>query len=430
MKNYIILIIAITLFASCQTKEKEETTQTVFPYMVSDVDADSPMSAAMKRSFHEYPSPLLAENELYSQFKYTKLKGFDYNGGDGTITRRDPSKVLLENGKYYVWYTKRATKVRPIGLGNAKNATEEIPSADWDLSEIWYATSEDGFTWEEQGVAVTRPAKPIPGFRSVATPDILKWKGKFYLYYQAFSETPGLKGDDCVASVSYADSPDGPWIHYNKVVLPTGPKGSWDQFTVQAPTPLIHNNKVYMYYKVDFNRPIGNRVGYNGKWSAIGLAISENPLGPFEKHPLNPVQNSGHEICLFPFKEGVASLTIRDGNEHFTIQYAKDWVNFEIESITEMMPIGPNAFIPDAFADNGDGRGITWGVCHFRNVKGSDGKYYSELARFDCDLSLDVHDPEMKKFNNLWSPDIYYKLKLSKAQRERIQKENRERIIE
>jgi hypothetical protein len=58
------------------------------------------------------------------------------------------------------------------------SAVEQIPSTDWDLCEIWHATSEDGFTWEEQGVAVPRPPKPSPGWRSVATPDILVWKGK------------------------------------------------------------------------------------------------------------------------------------------------------------------------------------------------------------------------------------------------------------
>ena len=47
------------------------------------------------------------------------------------------------------------------------------------------ATSEDGFTWTEQGVAVPNPAKPIPGWRSISTPDILVWKGKYFLKYSS-----------------------------------------------------------------------------------------------------------------------------------------------------------------------------------------------------------------------------------------------------
>ncbi|MEX0320880.1 MAG: family 43 glycosylhydrolase [Puniceicoccaceae bacterium] len=398
-----------------------------FPYAVSEYSTQREMSSAMRRSFEQYPTPLNAENELYSQFKYTKLKGLDYNGGDGTVTRRDPSKVILEDGKYYMWYTKRDTKTPPAGVFSkdySQMITEgeiteddEIPTTDWDLAEIWYATSKDGFTWKEEGVAVKRPPKPTPGWRSVATPDILKFKGKYYLYYQAFTEPSGMRGDYCPVSVAWADSPDGPWHHADSAVVATGPKGEWDQFAVQDPTPLVHDGKVYLYYKAAFNRP-------GTVWSCMGLAIAEDPLGPFVKHPLNPVQNSGHEICFFPFKEGLASLVIRDGPEHFTIQYAEDWVNFEIKAITEMMPIGPNGFIPDAFADNGDGRGITWGVCHFRNVRGPNGKMHSEIARFDCDLSLDVHDPEMKYHNILWKPEDYYRQGLSKAQKERIKQEN------
>jgi len=399
-----------------------------FSYRINDESINRPLSAAMKRSFNNYPSPLLPENELYTQFKYTKLEGFDYNDGDATITRRDPSKVIFEDGKYYVWYTKRHTSTPPVGKfspdyskmvtegGNPWNDT--IPTTDWDLAEIWYATSEDGFMWKEQGAAVKRPAYPIPGWRAVATPDILKFKGKYYLYFQSFTEPSGLRGDYCPVGMAWADSPDGPWTLVDKVVVPTGEKGEWDQFAIQAPTPLVHDGKIYLYYKAAFNRP-------GTVWSAIGLAIADNPFGPFVKHPQNPVQNSGHEICFFPYKEGLASLVIRDGNEHFTIQYASDWVNFEIKAITEMMPIGPNAFIPDAFLDNKDGRGITWGICHFRNVRGKNGKMYSELARFDCDLSLDVDDPEMKGNNNLWSPEDYYRWGLSDKQRKRIVEENK-----
>ena len=68
-----------------------------------------------------------------------------------------------------VWYAKRNPFVPPRGSGKG---TETIPSSDWDLSEIRYATSDDGFTWRERGVAVPRPSKPQAGWRSVSTPDV------------------------------------------------------------------------------------------------------------------------------------------------------------------------------------------------------------------------------------------------------------------
>ena len=364
----------------------------------------------MERLYDNYLTPRPEDNELFSSFKYTRLQGFDYNDGEGTISRRDASKIIKENGKYYVWYTHRKTKAPPVGFHNAKEATNEIPSTDWDLSEIWYATSEDGFTWEEQGVAIPRPPKPTVGWRSVTTTDILKWKGKYYLYYQGFMEASGLKGDHCPVAASYADSPDGPWTPANQIIIPNGEPGTWDQFSIHDPYPLVYKGKIYIYYKAAY----GDRPDY---LVGNGLAMADDPLGPFTKHPLNPLFNSGHETALFPFMEGIASLTIRNGNESNTIQYAPDGVNFHIASVTHLMPTAAGAYVPDAFNSNGNGRGITWGICHFTNASDDPKKSYSILARFDCDLSLDVHDPETKN-TQLWlKPEIYFSRKLSEKQR-------------
>jgi hypothetical protein len=302
-----------------------------FPFELPKEKPDRELSRAVERIYTDYPAPQPQDNELFSQFKYTQLTSFDYNGGDGTVSRRDPSKVIHENGKYYVWYTHRQTPVPPIGMKRASEATDVIPSADWDLAEIWYATSEDGFEWEEQGVAIKRPEKPLVGWRSVTTTDILKWKGKYYLYYQGFMEASGTRGDDCPVAVSWADSPDGPWTPYNKIVIPNGAEGEWDQYSIHDPYPLVRDGKIYLYYKSDFGKnPHLFRMQ--------GLAMADNPLGPFEKHPLNPVISSGHETSLFPFKEGIAALVYKDGPEHNTIQYAEDGVNFSIASITELIP--------------------------------------------------------------------------------------------
>jgi beta-xylosidase len=212
------------------------------------------------------------------------------------------------------------------------------------LAEIWYATSDDGFTWKEQGVAVARMEKPNAGWRSVSTPDILVWKGKYYLYYQAYLAMPGSRtssatnGDDCPVSVSVADSPDGPWEPSNKIVVPNGPPGSWDQYVIHDPYPLVYNGKIYLYYK--------GEMGGSPPVRAQGLAIADHPLGPFKKHPANPVINSGHETSLFPFKTGLAALVSRHGLEHNTIQYSPDGVNFEVAAITGLMPIASGAHVP------------------------------------------------------------------------------------
>ncbi|SDX89433.1 Glycosyl hydrolases family 43 [Lutibacter oricola] len=409
---------AIILLAACSNsqnqKEEVKLKEGNFPYKFPNEKPNIKISSAMERNYDNYMAPRPQDNELYSQFKYTKLKGLDYSNHDGTITRRDPSKVIFANGKYYVWYTHRKTPTPPQG---AKKCTDVIPSSDWDLCDIYYATSKDGFTWEEQGVAVPRPEKPNVGWRSVATTDILEWKGKYYLYYQGFMEASGKRGDDCPVAVSYADSPDGPWTPYNKIVIPNGAEGEWDQYSIHDPYPMVYKGKIYLYYKSDSN-------GQPNLIRMQGLATADNPLGPFTKHPQNPIINSGHETTLFPFKGGIAALVIRDGNEHNTVQYSEDGVNFNIASITTDMPNAGGPFIPDAFTDTKDGRGITWGISHFTAVNGWSTNH-AVLTRFDCDLSLDVNDPDMKKTHVYHKPEYYYKMGLNGKQRKRIAEENK-----
>jgi hypothetical protein len=390
--QFIGLVLAMAAIAFSSIAEAQG-----FPWDIPQQRPDRPLSEAMERLYREYLTPRPEDNELFSSFKYTRLQGLGYHGGDGTVSRRDPSKVIRENGKYYAWYTKRDTPMPPQG---AANYTDTIPSTDWDLCEIWYATSDDGITWTEQGVAVPRPPKPHPGWRSVSTPDVLKWKNNYYLYYQAFLEASGTKGDHCPVAASHADSPDGPWTACNEVIVPNGAPGEWDQFSIHDPYPLVYKGKIYLYFKAAF----GDRPEY---LVAGGLATADGPLGPFTKHPLNPVLNSGHETALFPFKEGIAAMLISNGNESNTIQYSPDGVNFKIASVTAMMPIAAGAYVPDAFTSNGNGRGIAWGLSHFTN-SGTQQTQHSTLARFDCDLSLDLDDPKTKNTLIFLKPDVYY----------------------
>lgn len=414
LKNGILLLMLAGLVMSCKKENKG-----AFPYTVTDSTKDRELSEAFQRSFFKYSTPRPEDNELFTSFKYTPLKGFDYHNGDGTVSRRDPSKVIKVNNKYYMWYTHRETSCPPVG---PKLCNDTLASTDWDLAEIWYATSKDGFIWEEQGVAVPRPPKPNVGWRSVSTPDILVWKGKYYLYYQGFMEPSGKKGDYCPVTASYSDSPNGPWTPSNEEIIPNGAKGEWDQYAIHDPYPLVHNGKIYLYYKSAFNRP-------ENLWIAAGLAISDSPLKGFKKHPLNPVLNSGHEVCLFPFKEGVAAIVIKDGAENNTIQYADDWVNFDIASYVTFTPNAPAPYVADAFTDTKDGRGITWGIQHFTNVSKNWQKNYSILSRFDCDLSLDYAGKKMKNTRIVYDLDTYFKQKPSKELLKKIKAASRQFVI-
>jgi len=124
---FYIGVVCLTLSSCQQNKATVQTTQEEFPFFIPAEKPNRPLSAAVERNYDAYESIRPEQTELYTQFKYTELKGFDYNGGDGTITRRDPSKVIFENGKYYVWYTGRKSPVKPVGMARAKEATDVIP---------------------------------------------------------------------------------------------------------------------------------------------------------------------------------------------------------------------------------------------------------------------------------------------------------------
>ncbi len=369
-----------------------------FPAVIPQVKpTDRPLSVAMQRLYDVWNPHEDRGNELYSNFKYSPLKGLSY---EGNISRRDPSKVLKIDGTYYVWYTRRDTEHPPSGPQQANKVT---PSFDWDLCEIWYATSKDGFTWEEQRPAIRRPAKGEYGWRSVSTPDILAWGGRFYLYYQGFNEIPGLKGDRAATTVAEADSPVGPWRPLGRVVVDFGAEGEWDSNAIHDPYPIVYRGRIYLYYK---GSP--GRHGEDGTLvRAQGVAIADHPKGPFIKSPLNPVTSSGHETCFFPWKDGVAAIVSLDGPEKNTVQFAPDGINFEVKSLLQIPPIAPGAFVPDAFADNGNGRGIVWGLCHI-NPDGGAANAHSILARFDCDLSREVDRRAMKNNNLRFDQQTYF----------------------
>ena len=109
-----------------------------FPALIPlERPADRPLSAAMQRLYDEWNPHEDRGNELYSNFKYSRLEGLSY---EGNTSRRDPSKVLRSNGTYYVWYTRRKTLAPPSG---PKKATETVPSFDLDLGEVWLPGARD-----------------------------------------------------------------------------------------------------------------------------------------------------------------------------------------------------------------------------------------------------------------------------------------------
>lgn len=127
------------------------------------------------------------------------------------------------------------------------------PTTSGYWGTIWYATSEDeGFTWKEQGMALDLGTEGAFDSHSVFTPNILAFQDKYYLYYTGVKPTP----DD--------DSKD------------------------------FQNNSV-------------------NDFTAIGLAVADNPNGPFTRVANNPVLTISDTSEDFDsYRIDDASLLVRD----------------------------------------------------------------------------------------------------------------------
>lgn len=347
MKKLMFLALIAIILASCSTPQEK--------------------SLAMQR-FKGNDS----ENELYTRFFYEPITGIGYEKG---VNRRDPSTIIKVDSLYYVWYT---------------HCLDSIYGSTWLNADLWYATSTDGINWDEKGPAVKRGADGAWDDLSVFTCNILLAEGKYYLCYQARKKDINRN----VVGMSWAESPDGPWTKLDKPILRTTPDGemidehkkgfqawqksktdgSWDSGACHDPGIIIHDGKYYLYYK---GHQIGEKMFTDSK---IGVAISDKPEGPYVKHPLNPVFNSGHEVWMFPWGTGVAAITDWAGPEKNSVQYSEDWINFERITTLEDVPPAGGAYIADKFADNKNGKGFEWGLAHYGFGD------YAFLVRFDCDL--------------------------------------------
>ncbi len=330
-----------------------------YPHMVSDggycycVDLSA------------YPLP----EERTMRMHYSPAKGLSPEPG---VMRRDPSDIIKVADLYYVWYTRS-------NVAHGYDAT------------VWYATSLDGHTWTEKGEALARGRKGTWDEQSVFTPNILKVKRKYYLFYtgapKPFSNE-GNKVTETAIGVAIADSPDGPWqkLAANPVLRPSQKRWLWlnapfDSMRVDDACLLVRDGKYWLYYK-------GRRWNDTPAHTEMGLAVAEQPEGPYvrfgpsrvDKERQGPVVKGGHEVLVWPVGHGVAAM-VNIGPEGIaeTLQYAPDGLSFSRMMDLDEVPNAPGAYRPEAFTESGEGQMIEWGL-HVGSAPGS----LPFLERFDC----------------------------------------------
>ncbi|MBB3205761.1 hypothetical protein FHS27_001565 [Rhodopirellula rubra] len=316
--------------------------------------------------------------------EYSAAEGL---GREVGIIRRDPTDIIKMGDTYFLWYTRSAGGPLRVGV---PNATDTLRAYPWDLGDIWLATSKDGIQWQEQGPAVVRGEPGTYDARSVFTPNILVSKGKYYLFYQT---APNLDDPDpgdfkwTKIGMSWADSPYGPWHRAPAPVLSHGDyeKGEWDALVAHDPSVIERDGRYFLYYKSRYHRGPDQRfaegdlkdwVAKGGIPIGWGVAVANNPKGPYVKSELNPVIIGGHECIVWPHQTGVCAL-VTQGPEKNTIQYAADAINFAPIGTVKEAPIAAGLFRTD-FSDTDDSSELDWGISHV--VTGTD---WHHLRRFE-----------------------------------------------
>lgn len=390
----VVVFITLIFVLSCKTNEKKYE------------------SSSYKR-FKESKLRYEKFNEFETQISYTKLTGIGFEEG---VTRRDPSSVIKVDDLYYVWYTRPPAGIPVVGYDKANDT---LRAYHWDLAEIWYATSPDGYNWTEKGVAVTRGPKGNYDHRSVFTTDIMVANGKYYLFYQAAeSLKQGHKGQkhpvfggDFIGNVigmSWADSPNGPWHRAEKPILEVGKPEEWDSNVMHDPSLIVRNGKYWLYYKSSPRLPWDHQEKSTDPMArkfadlhraVIGVAIADKPEGPYIKSKYNPVIVGGHETIVWPYRNGVCAY-ISEGPEARSIQFAEDGINFY--PVAHGVPLieAAGTYRVGNFTDTdmAPGQGVTWGICHKLGE-------WNFLERFDCDLSLEKGNEKKAEFDKMieWS---------------------------
>jgi hypothetical protein len=378
--TFFLYLPLVALLASCNSRiqeSEERNTENIDSIQITQEQIDhlgitdvNHLSAASKRAL-QWPTDL--GNSWFIEFRGLKpLKGdLAYEEG---VVRRDPSAMIKENGKYYVWYSKSTGKCDGFG-GDVEN-DKVFP---WDRCDIWYATSEDGETWKEEGLAVPRGEKGAYDDRSVFTVEIMKHENKYYLCYQAVKSPYTVRVKNQVG-LAWSDSPDGPWTKSKEPILSPADNGIWkgeeqnrfavekkgdfDSHKVHDPCILPYKGKFYLYYK---GEQMGEQITFGGRQIRHGVAIADKPEGPYVKSKFNPISNSGHEICVWPYNGGIASLITTDGPEKNTIQWSPDGINFEIKSVLQSVPAHAIGLNRSADTEKDPTEILRWGLTHVYN---------------------------------------------------------------
>lgn len=135
------------------------------------------------------------------------------------------------------------------------------------------------------------------------------YDGKFHLYYSRWPRKVGHEGWISHSEIAYAvaDKPEGPYRHVN-VPLPATNATTWDGAMTHNPYMVTKDGKYYLYYIATQGEPLSPEQSvspYGSEWwkrrntQRVGLAVADNPAGPWRRLPDPVLANNKEDSTAF-----------------------------------------------------------------------------------------------------------------------------------
>lgn len=134
------------------------------------------------------------------------------------------------------------------------------------------------------------------------------YDGKYHLYYSRWPRKTGHEGWISHSEIAYAvaDKPEGPYRHVN-VALGYVDSIRWDGAMAHNPYIIKYEGKYYLYYigtHGDYMPPTEKLKPYGQEWwtrrntQRIGVAVADNPAGPWTRFD-KPVLSNSEDSTAF-----------------------------------------------------------------------------------------------------------------------------------
>ena len=287
-------------------------------------------------------------------FHFSPITGI---GKEKNICRRDPSDIIKIGEYYVVFYTKlkRDAPVYPEGF----------------YGTVWYAVSSDeGYHWVEKGKIVEKGNKGKFDSFGTYTPNVILGKDKkVYIYYTGVADGFDNLLDDyttknrtAIGVIEAQFDKKGNLISKKKLnngnpILIPSPEDSneFDSFRIDDTSMLFKDDRYWLYYK-------GRGYLLRPSKTKMGVAISSTPYGPFVKQNNGKaIQKEGHEVLVWPYKDGVLSLVTNVGQG---LYYASDGISMKkiIYKLKDKLK-APGLYRPDLTQEGSLNNGKKkWGI--------------------------------------------------------------------